>query len=222
MIEEIDVLESKEKSALSKVCYQFTKRSFDIVCSLLGCLVLLPIALVVKVMYMISGDFNSIFYTQKRIGKDGKEFNFYKFRTMVPNADEVLKKLLKQKKYKKQWESHHKIDNDPRITKIGKILRKTSLDELPQLINVLKSDMSLIGPRPLVPGELDEHKGNHKIYESVKPGITGWWASHGRSALTYQERLKLEYYYVQNQSLTLDIKCMFATVMAVLKKTGAK
>lgn len=222
MIEEIDVLESKEKSALSKVCYQFTKRSFDVVCSLLGCLVLLPIALVVKVMYMISGDFNSIFYTQKRIGKDGKEFNFYKFRTMVPNADEVLKKLLKQKKYKKQWESHHKIDNDPRITKIGKILRKTSLDELPQLINVLKSDMSLIGPRPLVPGELEEHKGNHKIYESVKPGITGWWASHGRSALTYQERLKLEYYYVQNQSLTLDIKCMFATVMAVLKKTGAK
>ncbi len=222
MIEEIDVLESKEKSALSKFCYQFTKRSFDVVCSLLGCLVLLPIALVVKVMYMISGDFNSIFYTQKRIGKDGKEFNFYKFRTMVPNADEVLKKLLKQKKYKKQWESHHKIDNDPRITKIGKILRKTSLDELPQLINVLKSDMSLIGPRPLVPGELDEHKGNHKIYESVKPGITGWWASHGRSALTYQERLKLEYYYVQNQSLTLDIKCMFATVMAVLKKTGAK
>ena len=222
MIEEIDVLESKEKSALSKVCYQFTKRSFDVVCSLLGCLVLLPIALVVKVMYMINGDFNSIFYTQKRIGKDGKEFNFYKFRTMVPNADEVLKKLLKQKKYKKQWESHHKIDNDPRITKIGKILRKTSLDELPQLINVLKSDMSLIGPRPLVPGELDEHKGNHKIYESVKPGITGWWASHGRSALTYQERLKLEYYYVQNQSLTLDIKCMFATVMAVLKKTGAK
>ena len=222
MIEEIDVLESKEKSALSKVCYQFTKRSFDIVCSLLGCLVLLPIALVVKVMYMISGDFNSIFYTQKRIGKDGKEFNFYKFRTMVPNADEVLKKLLKQKKYKKQWESHHKIDNDPRITKIGKILRKTSLDELPQLINVLKSDMSLIGPRPLVPGELDEHKGNHKIYESVKPGITGWWASHGRSALTYQERLKLEYYYVQNQSLMLDIKCVFATVMAVLKKTGAK
>lgn len=222
MIEEIDVLEAKEKSVVSKICYQFTKRSFDVVCSLLGCLVLLPIALVVKVMYMINGDFNSIFYTQKRIGKDGKEFKFYKFRTMVPNADEVLKKLLKQKKYKKQWESHHKIDNDPRITKIGKILRKTSLDELPQLINVLKSDMSLIGPRPLVPGELDEHKGNHKIYESVKPGITGWWASHGRSALTYQERLKLEYYYVQNQSLTLDIKCMFATVMAVLKKTGAK
>lgn len=222
MIEEIDVLEAKEKSVVSKICYQFTKRSFDVVCSLLGCLVLLPIALVVKVMYMINGDFNSIFYTQKRIGKDGKEFNFYKFRTMVPNADEVLKKLLKQKKYKKQWESHHKIDNDPRITKIGKILRKTSLDELPQLINVLKSDMSLIGPRPLVPGELEEHKGNHKIYESVKPGITGWWASHGRSALTYQERLKLEYYYVQNQSLTLDIKCMFATVMAVLKKTGAK
>ena len=222
MIEEIDVLESKEKSALSKFCYQFTKRSFDVVCSLLGCLVLLPIALVVKIMYMISGDFNSIFYTQKRIGKDGKEFKFYKFRTMVPNADKVLKKLLKQKKYKKQWESHHKIDNDPRITKIGKILRKTSLDELPQLINVLKSDMSLIGPRPLVPGELDEHKGNHKIYESVKPGITGWWASHGRSALTYQERLKLEYYYVQNQSLMLDIKCVFATVMAVLKKTGAK
>ena len=105
---------------------------------------------------------------------------------------------------------------------MGNILRKTSLDELPQILNVLKGDMSFIGPRPLVVGELDSHNGNHKIYESVRPGISGWWASHGRSATTYEERLELEYYYCKNCSLWLDIKCFFATSAAVFKKTGAK
>ena len=141
---------------------------------------------------------------------------------MVPNADEVLKKLLKQKKYKKEWDKNQKLENDPRITKIGRILRKTSLDELPQFINVLKGDMSLIGPRPLVKGELDKHKGDHAIYESVKPGITGWWACNGRSATTYEKRLELEYYYIKNMSLLLDIKCIFLTIKAVIGKSGAK
>ena len=141
---------------------------------------------------------------------------------MVVNADEVLKELLKDPKYKKEWDENQKFENDPRITKMGKILRKTSLDEVPQFINVLKGDLSLIGPRPLVEGELDAHNGNHEIYEAVKPGITGWWAANGRSATTYEKRLELEYYYVKHCSILLDIKCVFRTIKAVVFKTGAK
>ena len=121
-----------------------------------------------------------------------------------------------------QMNKYQKFENDPRITKIGNILRKTSLDEVPQFINILKGDMTMIGPRPLVPGELDSHNGNHEIYESVRPGITGWWACNGRSATTYEERLDLEYYYVKNRSLWLDIKCVFKTISAVICKKGAK
>lgn len=216
---------NKEKSfvySIERHIYFGIKRLFDILCSLLGVLVMIPVALITKICYLISGDTKSIFYTQKRIGKNGKFIYIYKFRSMVWNADEVLKELLKQPKYKKEWKENQKFENDPRITKIGKFLRKTSLDELPQFINVLKNDMSMIGPRPLVEGELDDHNGNHEIYERVKPGITGWWAANGRSATTYKKRLELEYYYVENCSLLLDIKCIFKTIKAVLFKTGAK
>lgn len=216
---------NKEKSfvySIERHIYFGIKRLFDILCSLLGVLVMIPVAIITKICYLISGDTKSIFYTQKRIGKNGKFIYIYKFRSMVWNADEVLKELLKQPKYKKEWKENQKFENDPRITKIGKFLRKTSLDELPQFINVLKNDMSMIGPRPLVEGELDDHNGNHEIYERVKPGITGWWAANGRSATTYKKRLELEYYYVENCSLLLDIKCIFKTIKAVLFKTGAK
>ena len=208
--------------SINKRMYFIIKRLFDIFGSLLGCIFLIPITLIVKICTVITGDFHSIFYRQKRIGKNGKFIYIYKFRSMVPNADEVLKKLLKKPKYKKEWEENQKFENDPRITKIGNILRKTSIDELPQLLNVLKGDMSLIGPRPLVEGELDAHNGNHEIYESVRPGITGWWGCNGRSATTYDERLELEYYYCKNCSLKLDIKCFFKTIAVVLLKKGAK
>ena len=215
-------LEGNVVKERSKVLYKVIKRTFDIVVSLIGCIFLLPIIIIVKISYIISKDHNSIFYTQTRIGKNGKEFKLYKFRSMIPNADEVLKKLLKNPIYKDEWERNQKLENDPRITKMGKILRKTSLDELPQMINVLKGDMSMIGPRPLVKGELDAHHGNHAIYESVRPGISGWWAVNGRSATTYEKRLELEYYYCENCSLILDIKCFFMTITTVLHKRGAK
>lgn len=216
------VIEKTSSFSVSKRVYFILKRLTDIVFALLGCILLVPIALIVKITYMINGDFNSIFFKQKRIGKNGKEFNLYKFRTMVPNAEEVLKKLLKQEKYKKEWDLNQKFSKDPRITKIGNVLRKTSLDEVPQFINVLKGDMSLIGPRPLINGELDAHNGNHELYESIRPGITGWWAANGRSATTYEKRLELEYYYCKNCSIMLDIRCIFRTVKAVIFKTGAK
>ena len=215
-------LEGNVVKERSKILYKVIKRTFDIVVSLVGCIFLLPIIIIVKISYIISKDYNSIFYTQTRIGKNGKEFKLYKFRSMIPNADKALKKLLKNPIYKDEWERNQKLENDPRITKMGKILRKTSLDELPQMINVLKGDMSMIGPRPLVKGELDAHHGNHAIYESVRPGISGWWAVNGRSATTYEKRLELEYYYCENCSLMLDIKCFFMTITTVLHKRGAK
>lgn len=204
------------------IFYPYIKGLFDLIIGLIGMIFLIPIALIVKIVSMLNGDFGKIFYTQERIGKNGKIFKLYKFRSMVPNADEELKKLLKQKKYREEWEKNQKLSNDPRITKIGKLLRKTSLDEVPQFINLFKGDMSLIGPRPLIKGELDAHNGNHEIYEAVRPGLTGWWAANGRSDIEYSERLKLEYYYVNNMSLKLDIKCIFKTIKVVLCKKGAK
>lgn len=221
----IDVIEintkSKEK-VKSKKLYFAVKRLFDILISLIGMVFIIPIALIVKISYIITGDFHSIFYRQKRIGKNGKKIYIFKFRTMVYNADEELKKLLKIKKYKEQWKNNQKLDDDPRITKAGKVLRKLSLDEIPQFINVFIGDMSLIGPRPLVDGEIEEHDGNHEIYESVKPGITGWWAANGRSATDYEKRLELEYYYAKNCSISLDIKCIFRTIKALITRHGAK
>lgn len=212
-----------QRTSLRELGYHFIKRIFDIVCGLIGLICLIPLTILVKIISVCSGDHKSIFYTQKRIGKNGREFKLYKFRSMVPNADEILEQTLKMDKVRaEEWKKYQKFEHDPRITKIGNILRKTSLDEVPQFINILKGDMSMIGPRPLVPGELDLHDGNHEIYESVRPGITGWWACNGRSATTYAERLELEYYYVKNKSLWLDIKCVFKTISAVLTKKGAK
>ena len=202
--------------------YCIIKDVFDILFSFIGMIVMLIFAIILKVSYVITGDFHPIFFTQKRIGKNGKEFKMYKFRTMVPDAEIKLKELLKEEPYKSQWKQNQKLDNDPRITKIGKLLRKTSLDELPQFINIYIGDMSIIGPRPLVKGELDDHNGNHAIYESVRPGITGWWACNGRSATTYDERLELEYYYINNRNLILDLKCIYYTIKAILFGKGAK
>jgi len=207
---------------IRKGMYFIIKRVFDLICSILGIILIIPITIIVKLIYVCTGDFYSIIIKQERIGKNGKPFKFYKFRSMIPHADEALKEILKDPKYKKEWDLNQKLENDPRITKIGKLLRKTSVDELLQFINVFLNDMSLIGPRPLVRGELDAHNGNHQIYESVKPGITGWWACNGRSATTYEKRLELEYFYAKNCSLWLDFKCIFLTIKAVITKTGAK
>lgn len=221
-LDESTVIDIAQRYNLSYVVYLAIKRFFDIVASSLGCLTLLPVMIVVKIANLFSGDKAPIFYKQKRIGRNGKLIYIYKFRSMVPNADEVLAELLKKPEYKAEWDKNQKFHNDPRITKIGKILRKTSLDELPQFINVLKGDMSLIGPRPLIEGELDAHNGDHILYESVRPGVSGWWAANGRSDTTYEKRLELEYYYCRNCSLLLDLKCVWLTISAIVFKKGAK
>lgn len=205
----------------SQKFYFIIKRFMDIVVSVFGCILTAIMYLIIKIIYLLSGDDYPIFYKQKRIGLNGTEFNIFKFRTMIPDADEVLKELLKDEKIKEEWEKNQKLDDDPRITKAGKFLRKTSLDELPQFINVLRGEMSIIGPRPLVPGEL-KSKNGIILYERVKPGITGWWACNGRSNMSYEERLEHEYYYVRNCSLYLDILCILRTFYVVLFGKGAK
>ena len=196
-------------------------RFFDILFGIIGVILTIPFILVIKISYILNKDYSSIFFTHKRIGKNGKEFKMYKFRTMVPNAEELLKEMLKNKKYLNEWKEYHKFENDPRITKVGKIFRKLSLDELPQFINILIGDMSLIGPRPLIQEEVDDYKKKKKILLSIKPGLTGWWACHGRSCTSNKQRQDLELYYVKNCSFILDIKTFFLTIVKVLKREGA-
>ena len=173
-----------------KNVYFFVKRLFDVLCALVGCTLLIPIALIVKIFYIITGDFNSIFFTQKRIGQYGEEFNFFKFRTMVPNADEILfEKLNSDKELAKEYKENKKLKNDPRITKAGKILRRTSLDELPQLINVLKGDMSMIGNRPYIPREKRDMGKHFSEIVKTRPGITGYWQVSGRENASFKKRL---------------------------------
>lgn len=203
--------------------YLFIKRVFDILVAMIGIIFLLPIMLIVKIMNIINKDYNTIFYTQERIGKDGKLFKFYKFRSMVPNADEILFETLKMDKVAaEEYQINKKLKNDPRITKAGKILRKTSLDELPQLINVLKGDMSLIGNRPYLPREKEDMQDFYDDIVKTKPGITGYWQVNGRSDTTFRKRLELEQFYSRNCSLKLDIKIFFKTFSVVLLKQGAK
>ena len=198
--------------------YNVFKRLFDIVISLISLLLLIPFFIIIKLFFIITKDYKTIFYTQYRVGKNNKIFKIYKIRTMVYNSDELLKKLLKKKKYRNEWKKQRRIKNDPRVTKIGKILRKTHLDELPQFINVLIGDMSLIGPRPLIENELDDYNGNHELYESIRPGITGWWTVNGGNDIIGTERLELEYYYIENYNFLLDIKIVAKTIKLVFNK----
>lgn len=208
---------------VKRTLYFGIKRVFDIVCSLIGILLLIPVAIVTKICYIAMGDKEPIFYTQKRIGKNGREFDFYKFRSMIPNADKVLEKILKEnKELEKEYKINKKLENDPRVTGIGKILRKTSLDELPQFINVLKGEMSLIGNRPYLPREKEDMGEYFDDIEKTKCGIVSLWAVEGRSNLSFNDRLKLEQYYSYNQSLSMDFKIFFRVFKVVLLKKGAK
>ena len=221
--ETIPINTTINKKSVKTVIEKGIKRCVDIIAGIVGVLILIPLTLIIYIIRKIKKeDDGPIFYEQIRIGKNGKKFRIYKFRSMVIGADEILKKYLEENEEARiEFEAKQKLENDPRITKLGKILRKTSLDEFPQFINVLKGDMSLIGPRPLIIGELDSHSGNHEKYEKMRPGITGWWACNGRSDLEYDERLELEYYYTENFSLALDIKVFVKTVIQVIKKEGA-
>ncbi|WP_231735441.1 sugar transferase [Gracilibacillus massiliensis] len=201
--------------------YLIIKRLMDLAGSLIGLIITSPLFLVVSIMYFFGDAKGPLFFKQQRYGKNGKIFYIYKFRSMVMDAEKKLKN--NKDLYQKYLSNNYKLEQeeDPRITKLGKFLRKTSLDELPQLINVLRGDMSLVGPRPIVEEELLEYKNKRNDFLSVKPGITGYWQVSGRSEIGYPERVDLELYYVYNQSIYMDIKIIIQTLIVVLLKRGA-
>lgn len=199
------------------------KRVIDIIAGLVGTILLIPITIGVYIARKIlKEDDGPIFYDQLRIGKNGKIFKMYKYRSMVIGADDKLKEYLaKNEEARIEFEKNQKLRNDPRITKLGKFLRKTSLDEFPQFINILKGDMSLVGPRPIVDREVKLFGNKMKTVHSVRPGLTGYWAANGRSDTSYDERVDMEVYYAENFSLALDMKIIFKTIKSVIKKEGA-
>ena len=199
------------------------KRVIDIIAGLVGTILLIPITIGVYIARKIlKEDDGPIFYDQLRIGKNGKIFKMYKYRSMVIGADDKLKEYLAENEEAKiEFEKNQKLRNDPRITKLGKFLRKTSLDEFPQFINILKGDMSLVGPRPIVDREVKLFGNKMKTVHSVRPGLTGYWAANGRSDTSYDERVDMEAYYAENFSLALDMKIIFKTIKSVIKKEGA-
>lgn len=200
----------------------FIKRIIDIIGAIVGIAILIPLTVAVWIVNKLNKEEGPLFYSQERIGKDGKHFKMYKFRSMVVDAEERLKTMLEQdEEMRKEFEETRKLRNDPRITKIGKILRKTSLDEFPQFINVLKGDMSLVGPRAVIDGEIELFGVHKDTVLSVKPGITGYWAANGRSDTSYEERVELETFYAKHMSIPLDIEILAKTVISVVKKEGA-
>lgn len=202
----------------SKLC----KRILDILAALCGIILLIPTTIFVYFKNRSEGDTDPIFFTQERIGKDGKTFKLYKFRTMIPNAEKVLEELMeKDPKIKEEYTINKKLQHDPRITKAGEFLRKTSLDEFPQFINVLKGDMSLIGPRPYLLREKEDMGKYYKAIISCKPGLTGMWQTHGRSNVTFDYRLELDDYYYRNWTFWLDITLFLKTIRQVLIGSGA-
>lgn len=200
----------------------FIKRIIDIIGSIVGIILLVPLTAVVWIVNKVNKEDGPLFYSQERIGKNGVHFKMYKFRSMIVDAEKVLKEMLAENEdLRKEWEENRKLQNDPRITKIGYILRKTSLDEFPQFINVLKGEMSLVGPRAVIDGEIEKFGEHRKEVLSVKPGITGYWAANGRSETSYEKRVELETYYANNMSIPLDVEILAKTVISVVKKEGA-
>jgi Undecaprenyl-phosphate galactose phosphotransferase WbaP len=197
------------------------KRIIDLLLIFAGSIFLLPLFALIALAIVIESP-GSVFFRHQRIGQNGIPFRVWKFRTMVPEADQLLKDLLaSDPQARMEWESVHKLRHDPRNTRVGRLLRKTSLDELPQVINVLLGEMSLVGPRPIIEAEVSRYRDSFSLYKQVPPGITGLWQVSGRSNTTYEERVMLDHYYICNWSVWMDIYILIRTVRAVMETEGA-
>lgn len=212
----------KVRNNLARNINKLIKLIFDMIVGLLICIPVIPIIIVCAIWVKMDSK-GPIFYNAKRIGKNGKEFTCYKFRSMYTNSDELLEQYLAENPVaKKEWDEFQKLhDFDPRVTKAGKIMRKTSLDELPQILNVLKGEMSLVGPRPYLPREKEMMGYFYNIIISTVPGITGYWQVNGRSNVTFEGRLKMDDWYIRNWSVWIDIILLIKTIKAVFCNKGA-
>ena len=218
-----DLVVVKERSLIDKKkVYMTVKRTYDLVISGMALIVLAPIMLFICLLIKIDSKGPAIL-VQERIGEDGKTFKMYKYRSMVVGADELLDKYLKEnEEARKEYKKYKKLQNDPRVTKIGKIIRKTSIDELPQLINVFIGNMSLVGPRPYLPREKEDMKNLYNDIVKSKPGITGIWQVSGRNDISFDKRLEMDYTYNSDKSTMYDIKILLKTFKKVLEKEGAR
>ena len=209
---------SRAAHVRQQAVYEGLKRMVDIVCSLAGLIVLSPIFVLIGLVIKLEDPKGSVFFYQNRVGKDGKLFRMFKFRSMVSNAEERLKELLAQNEVQGAM---FKMRNDPRITRVGRFIRKTSIDELPQLVNVLLGDMSLVGPRPALPREVAEYTTYDRQRLEVTPGCTGLWQVSGRSSLTFEQMVELDLRYVRERSLAMDFIILLRTVKVLLGSKDA-
>lgn len=220
---ELEHAEESKTLSITKIIYPYIKRFFDILFGLIGCLFIIPLAIIIKIAYMLSGDMAPIFYRQERIGKGGKTIYIFKFRTMVPNADKKLKEILKHnKELREEYTVYKKLKDDPRITKIGRFIRHGSIDEMPQFINIFNGDMSLIGNRPYLPREKKDMSDLYDEIVKSKPGLTGYWQVNGRSNVTFKDRCKMEAFYSEFQGFRFDMMIFVKTIKVVLSGFGAK
>ena len=204
-------------SARKKV-YLAIKRLIDIIGSLIGIILLSPLYIIIAILIKFDSP-GKVVFGHTRKGKGGKDIKVYKFRTMYSNASEIFESFTPEQK--EEYYTNFKLDNDPRVTKLGGFLRKTSLDELPQLFNILKGDMTIIGPRPIVEKEVEKYGDKAEKLFSVVPGLGGYWQANGRSDTTYEERVEMDMYYIDHMCFTLDAKILFQTIFSVLKVEGA-
>ena len=210
-------LEVEGESSVEFSLYEVIKRLIDVVCSFLGVLVLSPLFIIIAIIIKTTSK-GPVFFSQKRVGKNGKEFDMYKFRSMVVNAEELKEKLAAQNEMSGPM---FKMKDDPRVTKVGKFIRKTSIDELPQLWNVLKGDMSLVGPRPSLPKEVAQFEEWMYKRLEVKPGLTCYWQVSGRNSIDFEEWMKLDIKYVNDRNTWIDIKLIFKTVAVLFGDKNA-
>jgi exopolysaccharide biosynthesis polyprenyl glycosylphosphotransferase len=209
---------SEQQLLEEKKFYLVAKRTMDIIGAIVGLILTSIIFLVVAIAIKLEDPKGTVFFSQTRVGKNGKEFKMYKFRSMVSDAEEKLNDLLK---YNEVTGAMFKMKNDPRVTKVGRFIRKTSIDELPQLWNVLKGDMSLVGPRPPLPREVEQYTEYDKQRLLVTPGCTGLWQISGRSNVGFKEMVELDLQYIRNRSILLDIKIIFKTVLVLFGSKDA-
>lgn len=218
MLKLLDAQHAETSSKLNQ-SYLISKRVLDICLAVVGLLIAFIPMLIISAIITAESPGPAI-YVHKRIGKDGKPLPLLKFRSMRENADDLGKHLTPEQI--KEWEKNFKLEDDPRITKFGKFLRRSSLDELPQLVNILKGELSVVGPRPVVTEELERYGENKEKFLSVTPGLTGYWQAYTRSNCSYEERMEMELFYVENANFWWDVKIIFATVGAVLSGRGAQ
>lgn len=213
---------SRKIIKLKNIFNNVLKRTVDIVAGLVGIIILIPLCIIVFIVNLIKKENGPMFFVQERIGKNGKLFKMYKFRSMVENAEEILQECINSsEETREEYQKYKKLKDDPRVTKMGKILRKTSLDEFPQFINILKGDMSLVGPRPYLPREKEEMGRYYEYVIKCKPGLTGLWQVAGRTNVNFRTRLRLDYKYYREKNFIYDIKILLNTFVITFTGKGA-